>query len=205
MDVASNLPFLLVGAAGLWLCARGRVGGALRSWQTLFLGVVLVFFGSAYYHWSPNNATLVWDRAPMTIAFMGLFVGLVSEHVGMRLERIMLAPAVAVGIASVAWWAHADDLLPYIWVQATPLASIVFVLAAWRARYTHRACLAYALAAYALAKAAEFHDGEIYALTSQAMSGHTLKHLLAALGVFFVYLMLRRRKQIAPEVPAMGQ
>ena len=196
MDVASNIPFLLLGVAGLLVCSRGRVAGAVHSWQVLFAGVTLVFFGSAYYHWNPNNATLVWDRVPMTIAFMGLFVGLASEHVGARLERVLLAPAVAVGIGSVAWWAYSGDLRVYYWVQATPLLSIVFVLAAWRGRYTHRACLAGGLLAYALAKGAEFHDREIYALTCQVMSGHTLKHLLAALGIGFIYLMLSRRQQV---------
>ena len=34
------------------------------------------------------------------------------------------------------------------------------------------------------------------------MSGHTLKHLLAALAIFFIYLMLRRRKQIFRKFPS---
>jgi hypothetical protein len=115
---------------------------------------------------------------------------------------VLLAPAVAVGLASVAWWAYTGDLRVYFWVQAVPLLAIVFVMVAYRARYTHRAYLAYGLAAYVIAKGAEFHDREIYTLTSQVVSGHTLKHLLAALAIFFVYLMLRRRKQIRAEVPA---
>ena len=176
--------------------------GASRAWTVFFLGVALVFFGSAYYHWRPNNATLVWDRVPMTIAFMGLLVALVSEHAGAELERKLLAPAVTVGIASVAWWAYTDDLRVYVWVQAAPLLAIIFVLIAYAGRHSHRAYLAYALACYVLAKAAEFQDREIYALTSQTVSGHTLKHLLAAIAILFIYLMLRRRKEIPPEVPA---
>jgi len=201
-DVCSNLPFLLLGVAGLLLCRAGRVDGAARSWLVFFLGVVLVAFGSTCYHLAPSNATLVWDRAPMTIAFMGLFVGLVSEHAGARVERVLLAPAVAVGLASVAWWAWAGDLRVYLWVQAAPLLAIAFVLGAYRAQFTHRIYLAYGLAAYGVAKAAEFHDAEIYAFTGQLMSGHTLKHLLAAASILFVYLMLRRRQRVAPEVPA---
>jgi hypothetical protein len=200
-DVASNIPFLLVGLAGLQLCARGTTRGASRAWAVFFIGVTLVFFGSAYYHWNPGNATLVWDRAPMTIAFMGLFAGLVSEHAGPGLERALLAPAVAVGLASVAWWAYTGDLRPYIWVQAAPLLAVLFVLVVYPGRYTHRAYLGCALLAYVLAKSAEFHDGNIYALTSQLMSGHTLKHLTAALSILLLYLMLRWRK-IRAEVPA---
>lgn len=203
-NVLSNLAFLLIGIAGLVFCFGRSASGATRSWTVFFLGVTLVFFGSAYYHWTPNNETLVWDRLPIMLAFMALFSALLTEHLGAGAERAILAPAVAVGIASVAWWGYTDDLRVYVWCQAAPLLAIVFVLLAYPRRYTHRTHLAYALAAYLLAKVAEFQDREIYALTAQAMSGHTLKHLLAALGIFFIYLMLRRRKQIVAEVPTMA-
>jgi len=192
-DVASNLPFLAVGLIGLLACARGRIAGALRAWTVFFAGVALVFFGSSWYHLHPDNATLVWDRLPMTVAFMGLFTAIVSEHAGMRAERPLLAPSVAAGLASVLWWNWQDDLRPYIWVQAAPLLCMVYVLLVYRGRYSHRWCLAGGLACYALAKAVEFRDAELYALTGRVMSGHTMKHLLAALAVYLVYLMLRRR------------
>src|SRR5262245_47427903 len=137
-DVASNIVFLLVGAAGLRLCLAQHVGGAVRSWIVFFIGVTLVSFGSAWYHWSPGNASLVWDRLPMTIAFMGLFSAVLSEHAGLKLERVLLVPSVALGVASVAWWAWADDLRPYIWVQAAPLICIVYALVAYRGNYSHR-------------------------------------------------------------------
>jgi len=196
-DVVSNVAFLLVGLAGLTLCLAGRIDGAFRSWTVFFAGVALVFFGSAWYHWDPGNATLVWDRLPMTVAFMGLLTAVVSEHAGPRIERVMLVPAVVAGLASVAWWAWTDDLRAYLWVQAAPLICIVYALIAYRGGYTHRAYLGWGFLAYAVAKAAEFHDHEIYALTSKAVSGHTLKHLLAALGIYFIYLMLARRKHVS--------
>ena len=90
-------------------------------------------------------------------------------------------------------------------MQAAPLICIVYVLFAYRGRYTHRMYLAAAFLAYAAAKGTEFHDHEIYALTAQGVSGHTLKHLLAALGVFFIYLMLARRKPIPGKVPGCAR
>ena len=193
LDVATNIAFLVVGVAGVLLCFGKTVDGATRSWAVFFLGTALTFLGSAYYHWTPNSETLIWDRLPITIAFMGLFSGLVSEHVGLDYERAILAPALAVGIASVAWWHYTDDLRVYVWVQGAPLLAIVFVLIAFPGKYTHRSYLAYGLVSYLVAKVAELQDREIFALTAQAISGHVLKHLLAALAVFFVYLMLRRR------------
>lgn len=198
LNVASNIPFLLVGIAGIAF-RLGRKGSRVSaSWSVFFLGAALVCFGSAYYHWAPDNATLVWDRLPMALGFMGLFVALVSEHVNERCERIMLIPALVVGAASVAWWHFADDLRLYVWVQAIALVTVPLVIAMFPGRYTHRRYLLYGLGCYLLAKLAELWDREIFALTANALSGHSLKHLLAALGLFFVYLMLRRRELTTP-------
>ena len=72
LDVASNLAFLFVGIFGLNICLKNRLGSLRNAWLVLFAGITLVSVGSAYYHWNPNNQTLVWDRLPMTIGFMGI-------------------------------------------------------------------------------------------------------------------------------------
>jgi len=198
LDVSSNLAFLVVGVLGVLFWRTRRADGLALSWLVLFAGTALVFIGSGYYHWGPRNSTLLWDRLPMTIAFMGLFVGLVAEHAGPRLERYLLVPAVVVGVASAVWWHFTDDLRWYIWVQFAPLLCIPFVLAVFPARYTHRMDYLYALGLYVLAKLAELWDWQIYAFTGNLFSGHTLKHLLAACGVLMILVMLRRRAAVAP-------
>jgi hypothetical protein len=192
-NVASNLGFLLVGAIGVLWCLRNPGTQAVRSWTVFFLGVALVFFGSGYYHSRPDDESLVWDRLPMTVAFMGVFSALLSEHLGKALERRLLIPALAVGIASVILWKMTDDLRVYIWVQLAPLLAICYVIAVYPGRHTHRHYLLYAVGFYALAKVAEFYDNGVYALSSVAISGHSLKHVLAAVAPFCVYLMLKRR------------
>ena len=192
-DVGSNIAFLIVGVAGVLFWRTRRPDGAAVSWLVLFAGTALVFLGSAYYHRAPSNGTLLWDRLPMTIAFMGLFVALISEHAGAQLERYVLVPAVTVGLASAVWWHYTDDLRWYLWVQFTPLVCIPFLLAAYPGRYAHRMYLLWALVLYVLAKFAELWDRQIYALTGNAFSGHTLKHLLAAGGVLMILVMLKRR------------
>lgn len=197
LDVASNLAFLIVGACGIALCLGERRPRAFASWATLFTGVALVSLGSAYYHWAPSDATLVWDRLPMTLGFMALFVALLAEHVGERRERMLLAPALIAGVASVVWWRWAGDLRFYLWVQAAPLLCIPLVLLLFPARYTHRRFLAYALVLYMVAKVAEHADRDIFELTRHVVSGHTLKHLLAAGAIVCVLQMLRRRSPVA--------
>ena len=196
-NVASNLLFLLAGAAGARGCWRHR-SGAWRSWLVFFTGVALVFFGSAYYHDAPGDHTLVWDRLPMTVAFMGLFAALLSEHLDARREPALLAAALLTGIFSVFWWRLSGDLRPYIWVQAAPLLAIPYVIAAFPGRHTHRYYLLYGVGLYALAKAAELLDHMIYAYTGAVISGHSLKHLLAAAAALSVWRMLQRRQSLTP-------
>lgn len=194
-NVASNAAFLAVGAVGAVWCYRHPGTDAVRSWAVFFIGVALVFFGSGYYHYAPSDESLVWDRLPMTIAFMGLFAALLSEHLGRRLEYRLLIPALLVGVASVVWWKISDDLRVYIWVQLTPLLVIPYVIAVFRGRHTHSHYLLYGVGFYALAKVAELYDYGVYSLTANAISGHSLKHLVAAAAPCCVYLMLRRRAQ----------
>lgn len=191
-NVVSNLPFLIFGIVGFAWCLRNRIT-TWSAWATFFTGVALVSVASGYYHANPNDATLVWDRLPMTIAFMGLFVAIVSEHANENLCRYLLLPAVVIGLASLAWWSYADDLRFYIWVQTAPLLTIPLALLLFPARYTHRIYLLYGLAFYFLAKVVEFYDAPIYSVTDHLISGHSIKHVLASLSALCIYMMLRRR------------
>jgi len=196
-NVVSNAAFLIVGFIGLRLCLGRGVDGASRAWTVFFFGVLLIAFGSAWYHLNPDNQTLVWDRLPMTVSFMALFAALVAEHVRPDIERGLLRGALAVGIFSVGWWHYTGDLRPYVWVQFAPLLALLFMVVAFPGGYSHRGYLMLGLLLYGLAKAAELGDAAIFSATSGAISGHSLKHLLAAGAPYCVYLMLRRRKPLS--------
>lgn len=201
-NVITNVPFLAVGALGLMLCIRSGMQGARRAWTTFFAGVALVCVGSGYYHAAPSNSSLVWDRLPMTLAFMGLFVAVVSEHGEASWERYLLAPALLAGLASVAWWNYSDDLRWYVGVQFIPLFLIAGVLLLFEPRYSLRRYLWYGLGLYLLAKVFEFYDAEIFERSGRTLGGHSLKHLFAAASTFWIYLMLRRRAPL-PDAPVL--
>ncbi|NKB67579.1 MAG: hypothetical protein GKR89_10990 [Candidatus Latescibacteria bacterium] len=196
-DVVSNLPFLLVGAAGLVLCLGPRLQGGRPPWITFFVGVSLVSFGSAYYHWNPTSQTLVWDRLPMTVAFMGLAAALLGEYVQPRLGAVLLVPLVLLGFSSVAYWHWTDDLRFYIWIQLMALLLIPALMALFRPANTRQGYLLVAFFCYGLAKIAEVGDQTIFTWTQHQLSGHSLKHLLAGLGIYAVLAMLRTRESRA--------
>ena len=198
LNVVSNLPFLLVGVLGLRYCLESGAAPLRPAWIVLFIGVALVSVGSAYYHWNPQNNSLVWDRLPMTLGFMSLFAALIGEFLDQRLGRLLLWPAILVGLGSVAHWHFTDDLRLYIWVQFVPFLVLLIVILLFKSNYSHSGMLVIALGFYVLAKLAEALDGMLLNATAGIVSGHTMKHLLAALGAYIIYLMLRRR-QYQPE------
>jgi hypothetical protein len=206
LDVLSNVGFVLAGVVGLTALRRrdAFIDGRERlPWLVLFAGVLLTSAGSAWYHLAPTNDSLVWDRLPMTLGFMGLLAALVAERVSVRWGVALLAPLVLLGAASVYYWIWTEwqgrgDLRYYYLVQFYPLGAILLLLALYPARYTRGADLVVALAWYVAAKAAESHDGEIYRALG-LVSGHTLKHVLATVGALWLARMLLLRRPIAAE------
>lgn len=205
-DTLSNLAFLLVGALGLAFLWRERAAGRSARFATaqelwpywvFFAGVALTSAGSAYYHLAPDDARLVWDRLPMTIAFMSLVAAVVGERISVRAGNLLLAPLVLLGLASVVYWrwsalAGMENLRPYLAVQLGSIAVILAVALLFRSRYTHGGAIFVLAAAYGIAKVVEIYDREIFEF-GQWVSGHTLKHLAAAAGLYLLLRALERR------------
>ncbi|MEN8809102.1 MAG: ceramidase domain-containing protein [Desulfobacterales bacterium] len=201
-DVISNLPFVLVGLLGLYesfvsdtikMVPENRV-----SYHFFFIGVALVGVGSGYYHLAPSNESLVWDRIPMTIAIMALVSIVIGEFVSMRLGAILLIPLVAIGILSVLYWywtetAGNGDLRPYVLVQFLPMIVMPVILVCFNSAYTKTSGYWFLLSAYVIAKICEHFDSVIF-VASDSVSGHTLKHLAAATGIYLLLLSFRRRR-----------
>ncbi|MEA3412951.1 MAG: ceramidase domain-containing protein [Pseudomonadota bacterium] len=196
MDVMTNLPFLVVGLLGVMLCYRYPPAIARTSWTVMFAAVSAVAAGSAWYHLAPSDSTLVWDRLPMAVGFMALFVALLSETINPKLERYLFVPLIVAGVASVFYWYASDDLRYYLWVQFIPLICISLVLALFHSPYTRQYFLLPALIFYVLAKVAEIYDGAIFDATHHFISGHSLKHLLAAVALLMIVLMFRLRRAV---------
>ena len=188
-NVATNLPFLFAGLAGLAQVQRLSALSLGLHYRVFCIGVALVAFGSAYYHFDPSTPALVWDRLPMTVAFMALFAAVLMDRVSAPLGRALLWPLVAAGIASIAWWIHTElagrgDLRPYALVQFLPMLLLPLILLLSKGGSLSTAFLWKSLGAYGAAKLAEHFDPLILDATG-VFSGHSLKHLFAALGAWW--------------------
>jgi hypothetical protein len=192
-DVVSNLPFILIGWLGLSFCLNSTKIANYQGWLVFFVGVSLVSVGSMYYHWAPANEPLLWDRLPMTLGFMGLFVAIIGDFLGTKIVPKLLFPAVIFGLFSVFYWHWSDDLRLYYWVQCVPILTIPTLIILFKSGYTHQWLLLAALGWYILAKLAEYFDHPIYQLSQTLISGHTLKHLLAAISCYCILIMLKHR------------
>jgi len=189
-NVVSNLPFVVVGAMGLY-----RVRGNLSA-STFFLGVFLTGFGSAFYHWRPDDIGLFWDRLPMSVAFMAALACVIEERIDGLAGRMLLWPLILLGIVSLLVWIRTDDLRLYAWVQFFPC--IVLPLMFWllAPKYSGTPYWFAAAGLYVLAKILEHADAPIHEATGHAMSGHALKHVAAAGACYAIYLAFTRRQPI---------
>lgn len=189
-NVVSNIPFIAVGAIGL---ARFHDSAARI---VLFSGFFLTGFGSAYYHWDPNDATLFWDRLPMTLSFAAILSLVVEERADARVGAWLLWPMLAFGLFSLLVWLQTDDLRLYFWAQFFPGVALLALFAFNPPEYTHGYYWIIAAGLYALAKLFEFADQRVYSL-GHIVSGHTLKHLAAAAACCAVLRYFQLRRPIA--------
>jgi hypothetical protein len=214
-DVASNVFFLIVGLLGMRfvlndLSAAHSVQRFLdprERWPYLifFAGVALTALGSAYYHLQPDDARLVWDRLPMTLGFMSLLAATLNERISVRTGTRLLIPLLIFGVASVLYWnvtlARGNgDLRAYVLAQFGSLLVLLLLVALFPPRYTRGADLIISLLIYALAKVFEAADRPIFNLGG-IVSGHTLKHVTAAVSAYWILRMLELRAPITPPSP----
>ncbi len=206
-DVATNAPFVAVGLLGAALVWRASLRDPAEKWilAAVFGSLALTGLGSAYYHWAPDNARIVWDRLPLALLFTGYLAAVMAERIDARAGARLAPPLLAFGAASVLYWGWtesrgAGDLRLYVLAQFLTIALVLLAVLLFPPRYTRSADLLWAAAAYGLAKGCEALDRPIFDL-GNLWSGHTLKHLFAALAAALILSMVLRRRPIDSPPP----
>ena len=206
LDVTTNAGFLLVALIGFAVVFRPGASFEFPAerwpYAVFFAGMLLTALGSAYYHLAPDNERLFWDRVPMTIAFMSLIAAQIAERVGVRAGLVLLGPMLVVGVGTVVYWlaterVGAGNVVPYAVLQAYAVIALLLITWMYTSRYTRGKDLYWVFAGYVIAKLFETFDREVYGLVG-VISGHSLKHLAAAVAGVFVCRMLLRRSLREP-------
>lgn len=192
-NVISNVPYFFLGIWGLKVSLKNW---ALRpdlvtKWLPIALcaGIFLAFFGSAYYHWAPDNFTLAWDRLPMTFMFMPIFALIIYDFIGEKWGKIAFYIFMPLGIFSILYWQYTEsieqgDLRVYAFVQFAPLIIGPIILWLSEKKRSYLKYILYMIGWYVLTKLSEHFDFEIYNAIG-FWSGHTIKHLLGAVTLFY--------------------
>jgi len=203
-DTASNALFVLAGLAGLHFLfsktARRTFIDPREAlpYRLFFFAAILLGIGSGYYHLAPDNGRLLWDRAAMSLALMSLFAAILCERVSLAAGLRLLPLLSAAGLGSVGYWGWSEmrgsgDLRAYGLMQFYPMLLVPLLLRLYPPRYSGDRDILAVIGLYLLALLCDFTDHQIAALTG-VVSGHTVKHAIAALAIYWVAVRLKRRR-----------
>lgn len=183
-DVLSNLAFVVV---GMTLLQRAMIQGVSCA-PAASLAVVGIGIGSTLYHWAPSDTTLMLDWGSIAIALMLVLAAVVRDRIGGKLGAWAPYLGVAAAAGVVAWWrlgggtTGGGNMVPYVAVQAMGVLLPLIVALAAPGR-VQAGWLALAVVAFTLARVCARYDVEL--LDAIGLSGHSAKHLVAALAAGF--------------------
>jgi hypothetical protein len=194
LDVLSNIPLVVLGAFGIGICLKNRSRNPKTESFGLkilfFATVLLTGFGSSIYHWQPGNDSIVWDRIPLSVTFMILFLVVLADRISPKIAGKLLWPTLMAGPISVFYWRWSElegagDLRFYGIVQLLPMLLIPAAMILQPKGSIKNRDIWKSFAWYACAKLFEFQDRPIFEWTG-CLSGHTLKHICAGIAVCYL-------------------
>ncbi|MEY4295105.1 MAG: hypothetical protein RLY82_793 [Pseudomonadota bacterium] len=198
-DVLSNLPFALWGLAGWVILPKAKLSRGMAALAALFFaGLIITAGASSWYHLQADNAGLAIDRLGMTVAFAGLLGLAAVERASIRAGAILSVLVLVFGLMSVWLWSNSGNVLPWLVLQFGGMALILWLATRQRVPTVSGASQASStirwgivILIYAAAKVLELADHAVYDLTSQLISGHSLKHIVASFAAWPVISALR--------------
>lgn len=192
LNVLSNLSFAFAGLLACFHYWKNKVTD-INLW-IVALGAILVCFGSAYYHYTPSDHTLFWDRLPMSLVFSGILMYSIIElnlipNIKNKI-KFSLGYLFFSVICVVLWYAgslsNTSILGPYVFLQFGGMALLMYMgyLAYNRGNKDLYKKIAGVIVCYLMAKIFEHYDGAVYMLTDALISGHTIKHIISAIALY---------------------
>ena len=202
IDVMSNLAIVFPGIAGIAFVherQKNKYQWADSFEPTilycLFFGMILTFFGSVWFHLDPSNSTLVWDRLGMVIIMACYCSLIIFDRFDSNLAGNIHFPLIIIGFSSVLVWQYFDDLRFYFLFKVQVFFLVLILLKYGNKSYDRAKDYLLSLALFGLATVFEFTD-EIVFDTLVIISGHSLKHIFAGVGLWWIMAMTRDRTLI---------
>jgi len=198
LNVLSNLPFGVVAILGFRQLKQPIENKLYIILITLYSAFLLLTFGSAYYHLTPSNETLVYDRIPIVIIIISFFSLLIYDRISQCTGYYSFLIMNLIGALTVVYWYITErfaigDLRWYALTQFFPILAIPFILILYKSRFKYGKDVVLIYLYFMLAKLAETYDREIYDLLNNTLSGHTIKHLLMAGAGYEILNLIHRR------------
>lgn len=200
-NVVSNSLLALVALLGIAGSARMHAEHKYlqlrRAFGMVFTAALFAALGSAWYHLEPTTSSLLWDRLPMAVVFTGALALVIGIYISETAGRLLFWPLLLAGVGSVIYWYQteqlgAGDLRFYALTQFLSVLLILLTIILFHRPGKPTWLAGSMLLLYALAKAAEYFDGMLYHYTG-TISGHTMKHVFAALALFMLFLIMRKK------------
>jgi hypothetical protein len=200
MDVLTNLPFAMAGMWGLgrlWLTSlESDMDRRAQLAVVLFFGLLVTAMGSTYYHLQPDNWGLAWDRMGMVVAFAGLLGMAVADRISLRAGAAVMAATVLLGPVAVLVWYQTGNLLPWSVLQGGGMLLVLTLALRKPLSGSWGLPLMAVMALYAAAKLLELGDQVVFDGTGGLVSGHSLKHVVAAMAAWPVLAVMHNRSRV---------
>lgn len=207
-DTVSNVAFLWVGC--LFIKEIFLTDKKDHNLILVAIGSILVCFGSAYYHLLPADSRLLWDRLPIAVVFAGILN--YSIHSNQMIKESMknqfdigylLFSISAVLIWYIGSLYEKNWLGLYVFIQFGGMILLIYMAMTGKNKEFNKKIIL-VLLWYVLAKLAEHFDNQIYHMTNELFSGHTLKHILSAIALYQWFPKEEKEKIITRKTMKLG-
>ncbi len=202
-DVLSNLPFALIGFYGLFsmrtFASQNKAFNDIQNHllSLSFWGLILTCAASGFYHWAPDNYGLVIDRMGMTCAFAGVIGVAVASRISDRAGLATAFTILALAPFAIVHWHQTDNLWLWSVLQGGGMIALVALAFRRATEQSYPIQLGWIIAFYVIAKVFELSDHQVFEATQQFLSGHTIKHLAAALAAWPLIKAVQNSRKIA--------
>ncbi len=193
-NVLSNLAFLFVALLGLRKLACLPSGQQRQAATVFFIGLGLTAFGSSWYHLAPSTAGLYLDRLSMVPTFAGLLGLAAGARISPRAGHWTTLLSAVAGVLGLVVLGLLNSLWPWSVYQAGGMLLVLWCATRAQVRIQDAVPvkLFWVIGLYFFAKILELADFYIFSLLDHAISGHSLKHVLAALAAWPVVAAIQR-------------